>query len=236
MDVPLGPEFAARGPADIATRLKVGWGELAAYVNHDGLLVADGDAVMYEHSETWTFATGEIVVLPFATVHRVRDGRSACGRTTGTTTRSSPRPLRGGWTRSPPPTRAGCSTRPGSSDRSGTLTAWQHGARPSSSVAARWDQRRRGTSPAADGRSRCSSASAPGTRGAPRTAAHATSTSPTSTRRTRPCCGRPPSSGGSSRTKAVSRCWSSWESPTTAPGSPPTWGGSWWPSACGRRC
>ena len=30
---------------------------------------------MYEHSETWTFRSGEIVVLPFATVHRVRDGR-----------------------------------------------------------------------------------------------------------------------------------------------------------------
>ena len=30
---------------------------------------------MYEHSETWTFPTGEVVVLPFATVHRVREGR-----------------------------------------------------------------------------------------------------------------------------------------------------------------
>jgi len=74
-DVPLGPAFAARGPASIAARLKVGWGELAAYENHDGLLVADGDDVMYEHSETWTFTSGEVVLLPFATVHRVRDGR-----------------------------------------------------------------------------------------------------------------------------------------------------------------
>ena len=75
LDVPLGPAFAARGPAGIAARLKVGWGELAAYENHDGLLLADGDDVMYEHSETWTFATGEVLVLPFVTVHRVRDGR-----------------------------------------------------------------------------------------------------------------------------------------------------------------
>ena len=73
--MPLGPAFSARGPADIAKRLRVGWGELAAYENHDGLLVADGDAVMYEHSETWTFASGEVLTLPFATVHRVRDGR-----------------------------------------------------------------------------------------------------------------------------------------------------------------
>ncbi|WP_435744736.1 hypothetical protein [Nocardioides sp. SYSU DS0663] len=54
---------------------RVGWGGLAAYENHDGLLLAVGDDVMYEHSETWTFASGEVVVLPFVTVHRVRDGR-----------------------------------------------------------------------------------------------------------------------------------------------------------------
>ncbi len=74
-DVPLGPAFAARGPAGIAARLKVGWGELAAYENHDGLLLCDGDDAMYEHSETWTFATGEVLDLPFVTVHHVRDGR-----------------------------------------------------------------------------------------------------------------------------------------------------------------
>jgi len=75
LDVPVGPTLAARGPADIAKRLRVGWGDLAAYENHDGLLVADGDNVMYEHSETWTFSSGEVVALPFATVHRVRDGK-----------------------------------------------------------------------------------------------------------------------------------------------------------------
>ena len=75
LDVPLGPAFAARGPVDIAKRLRVGWGELAAYENHDGLLLAEGDDVMYEHSETWTFGTGEVLVLPFVSVHRVRDGR-----------------------------------------------------------------------------------------------------------------------------------------------------------------
>ena len=75
MDMPIGPAFSARGPADIAKRLMVGWGELAGYENHDGVLVADGDDVMYEHSETWTFKTGEVFTLPFATVHKVRDGK-----------------------------------------------------------------------------------------------------------------------------------------------------------------
>ena len=75
VDMPLGPALAARGPADIVKRLKVGLDALASYENHDGLLVADGEHVMYEHAETWTFATGERFVLPFATVHRVTDGK-----------------------------------------------------------------------------------------------------------------------------------------------------------------
>jgi limonene-1,2-epoxide hydrolase len=75
LDAPLGPAFAARGPVDIAKRLRVGWGDLTAYENHDGVLVADGDNVMYEHSETWTFSSGEVLQLPFVSVHRVRDGR-----------------------------------------------------------------------------------------------------------------------------------------------------------------
>jgi limonene-1,2-epoxide hydrolase len=75
VDMPLGPALAARGPADILKRLRVGLEGLASYENHDGLLLADGEHVMYEHSETWVFATGERFVLPFATVHRVVDGK-----------------------------------------------------------------------------------------------------------------------------------------------------------------
>ena len=81
VDMPVGPAAAARGPADIVKRLQVGLLALAAYENHDGLLAVDprpdGDVVMYEHSETWTFATGEVVQLPFVSVHRVRGGKVA---------------------------------------------------------------------------------------------------------------------------------------------------------------
>ncbi|MGN6722697.1 MAG: nuclear transport factor 2 family protein [Marmoricola sp.] len=77
LDVPVGPTAAARGPVDIIKRLQVGLRDLADYANHDGLLVADGDVVMYEHSETWTFSSGEVVELPFVSVHRVRDGKVA---------------------------------------------------------------------------------------------------------------------------------------------------------------
>ncbi|AZG44631.1 nuclear transport factor 2 family protein [Gordonia insulae] len=75
VDVPFGPTLAARGPVDIVKRIKVGFEPLTAYANHDGLLVSTGDDVIYEHSETWEWPTGEVAVLPFVTVHRIRDGQ-----------------------------------------------------------------------------------------------------------------------------------------------------------------
>ena len=74
-DMPVGPALAARGPADIVKRLKIGLEPLASYENHDGLLVSDGPSVMYEHSETWVWPTGETAVLRFVTVHRVENGK-----------------------------------------------------------------------------------------------------------------------------------------------------------------
>lgn len=74
IDMPVGPVAAARGPDDIVKRLKLGLESLAGYRNHDGLLVSNGSDVMYEHSETWDWATGESAVLQFVTVHKVVDG------------------------------------------------------------------------------------------------------------------------------------------------------------------
>ncbi len=75
LDVPVGPTAAARGPEDIVKRLKIGLEPLKGYVNHPGLLVANGEDVIFEHSETWTWTTGETAVLPFVTVHKVVDGK-----------------------------------------------------------------------------------------------------------------------------------------------------------------
>jgi limonene-1,2-epoxide hydrolase len=72
-DVPTTAALAARGGPDIVKRLKVGLAPLTSYTNHDGVIVASGEDVLYEHSETWTFDTGEVAVLPFVTVHKVRD-------------------------------------------------------------------------------------------------------------------------------------------------------------------
>jgi hypothetical protein len=46
--------------------------------DHDVVLdVADNALAVniYEHSETWTWQTGETALLPFVTVHKVADGR-----------------------------------------------------------------------------------------------------------------------------------------------------------------
>ncbi|MGB3481419.1 MAG: limonene-1,2-epoxide hydrolase family protein [Mycobacterium sp.] len=75
LDMPVGPTAAAKGPDDIVKRLKIGLEPLAGYQNFDGLLVADGPDVMYEHSERWHWAGGETALLQFATVHKVVDGR-----------------------------------------------------------------------------------------------------------------------------------------------------------------
>lgn len=74
-DVPVGPAASAKGPADIVTRLKIGLAPLASYTNTTLAITATGDTVMVEHHETWMWATGEQVTLPFATVHRVVDGK-----------------------------------------------------------------------------------------------------------------------------------------------------------------
>jgi limonene-1,2-epoxide hydrolase len=73
-DMPV-PALSARGPENIVKRLKIGLEPLAAYENHDGLLVSSGPDAIYEHSETWTFPTGEQGVLRFVTVHKVEGGK-----------------------------------------------------------------------------------------------------------------------------------------------------------------
>src|SRR6201996_1595761 len=75
VDMPVGPALAARGPDDIVKRLKVGLEPLAGYRNHDGVLLSNGADVMYEHSETWNWSSGETALLRFVTVHRVEDGK-----------------------------------------------------------------------------------------------------------------------------------------------------------------
>jgi limonene-1,2-epoxide hydrolase len=74
-DAPIGPRHAIRGPENIVKLLQLALGSLASYAVHDGRIVAEGDTVMLQHSERYTWKSGETVLLPFASVHTVREGR-----------------------------------------------------------------------------------------------------------------------------------------------------------------
>ena len=74
-DVPTGPTTAAKGPAGIEARLRLGLEGLSAYEHTPGVIVADGEVVVTEHAETWHWPTGETVTLPFVSVQRVVDAR-----------------------------------------------------------------------------------------------------------------------------------------------------------------
>lgn len=73
-DVPTGPATAGRGPDGIVARLRLGLDGLSGYSHGEGTIVADDDTdlVVTEHTETWHWATGETVTLPFVSVQRIR--------------------------------------------------------------------------------------------------------------------------------------------------------------------
>ena len=73
-DVP-APDKGARGPANVVKRLRVGLDPVVRFDHEIHRVVAEGDSVIVEHTETWHFETGEKIVNPFVTVHVVRDGK-----------------------------------------------------------------------------------------------------------------------------------------------------------------
>lgn len=76
IDVPLvGSEEGARGPAEVAARLRLGLAPLSGYVLHPGTIVAQGNMVVTEHAEEWSWHTGEHHLVRFCSVMEVRDGQ-----------------------------------------------------------------------------------------------------------------------------------------------------------------
>lgn len=71
-DVPSPADDVARGPDQIVARLRLGLGRISAYEHDLRLMVAEGDAVVTEHTETWHWHTGEQVALPFVSVQELR--------------------------------------------------------------------------------------------------------------------------------------------------------------------
>jgi limonene-1,2-epoxide hydrolase len=74
-DVPVGPAAAGVGPDSIEARLRLGLEGLAGYEHRPGAVAEGPDGlVVTEHTEVWTWASGETVALPFVSVQHVSDG------------------------------------------------------------------------------------------------------------------------------------------------------------------
>jgi len=73
-DIPT-PDTGAKGPKNIVKRLRIGLDHVARFEHDIHQVVAEGDSVLIEHTETWHFETGEKVVNAFVTVHKLRDGK-----------------------------------------------------------------------------------------------------------------------------------------------------------------
>ncbi len=67
---------AGIGPDGVVGRLKIGLEVLEGYEHLDGaLMIAEGDVVMTEHTERWTFHTGEVIDHSFVSVMELRHGK-----------------------------------------------------------------------------------------------------------------------------------------------------------------
>ena len=74
-DLPTPVDDVARGPAQIAARLRLGL-EPLSNISHDiRAIVCDGDICVTEHVEHWEWHTGERADLPFVSVQEFRGDR-----------------------------------------------------------------------------------------------------------------------------------------------------------------
>ncbi len=73
-DVPT-EDPGAKGPDNVVRRLSVAWDHIKQQDQTTHRIAAEGDVVFLEHTEKWTFKTGETAEHRFATVHELRDGK-----------------------------------------------------------------------------------------------------------------------------------------------------------------
>ncbi len=78
-DVPT-PDAGAVGPANVERRLRVGLEPVERFEHEIHRVIAEGENVVIEHTETWHFETGEKIRNEFVTIHVVRDGKIALWR------------------------------------------------------------------------------------------------------------------------------------------------------------
>jgi limonene-1,2-epoxide hydrolase len=73
-DVPT-EDPGARGPENTVKRLAIAFDHLADHQHTIHHIVAEGDVVFLDHTEVWTFKTGEKASNRFATCHEMKDGK-----------------------------------------------------------------------------------------------------------------------------------------------------------------
>ncbi len=75
-DVPT-EDAGARGPENVVKRLAIAFDHLADHQHTIHHLVAEGDVVFLDHTEVWTFKSGEMATNKFATLHEMKGGKVA---------------------------------------------------------------------------------------------------------------------------------------------------------------
>ncbi len=70
------PGPGGTGPEGVLRRLRIGLEPLQDYGHVPGInMIGEGDLVMTEHTERWTFHTGEVFDHTFVSVTQLRDGK-----------------------------------------------------------------------------------------------------------------------------------------------------------------
>ncbi len=75
-DVPT-EDPGAHGPENVVKRLAIAFDHLVDHQHTIHHLVCEGDVVFLDHTEVWTFKTGEKATNQFATLHEMKDGKVA---------------------------------------------------------------------------------------------------------------------------------------------------------------
>ncbi len=75
-DVPT-EDPGARGRENVVKRLGIAFNHLIDHQHTIHHLVCEGDVVFLDHTEVWTFKTGEKATNQFATLHEMKDGKVA---------------------------------------------------------------------------------------------------------------------------------------------------------------
>ncbi len=73
-DVPT-EDPGARGRENVVKRLRIAFDHLSDHRHTIHHLVCEGDVVFLDHTEVWTFKTGETATNQFATMHEMKDGK-----------------------------------------------------------------------------------------------------------------------------------------------------------------